>query len=419
MIRAEEDSWLGEPPITWSTRRLDTLGTFFKGGGGSKEDDVESGVPVVRYGELYTKFDRVITEARSFISESTSSKYTPLPRGSIVFAGSGEDPEDIGKCAVSLLNPPAYVGGDTVVFRPSSPDVNPLFLAYYLESHPLKALKAIRSTGFTVVHISSGKLKTLPVLLPPRRDQQQIAAFLDRETAQIDALIAQQELFIAHARERRAAVLEAAVAAPAGSRDVRALGSALERVDLRLPGVDLPLMSVSQTVGVVRRSSLTDTPPRAESLDAYKVCREGQLVFNKMKVRAGAIGVAPEDGLVTYHYEVMRVRPTADPAYLVYLMKSRALTAELVRRERGLSAGDESSRVRTTEVPFRILRGIQAHLPPVARQKEIVARLQHELTAADRLIAAIEEHITLAKERRAALITAAVTGRIDVTRTVN
>ena len=67
-------------------------------------------------------------------------------------------------------------------------------------------------------------------------------------------------------------------------------------------------MSVSQTRGViVERSELTDTPQRAESLDAYKVCREGNLVFNQMKIRSGAMGVAPEDGLVSYHYEVMRL----------------------------------------------------------------------------------------------------------------
>ncbi|SBT54320.1 hypothetical protein GA0070621_5331 [Micromonospora narathiwatensis] len=50
-------------------------------------------------------------------------------------------------------------------------------------------------------------------------------------------------------------------------------GAAVQKIDERIPGVDLPLMSVSQTKGVVRRSELTDAPQRAESLDAYKVCR--------------------------------------------------------------------------------------------------------------------------------------------------
>ena len=69
-------------------------------------------------------------------------------------------------------------------------------------------------------------------------------------------------------------------------------------------------MSVSQTRGVIRRSELTDVAPRAESLDSYKICRARDVVFNKMSIRSGAMGVADEDGLITYHYEVMRPRGT-------------------------------------------------------------------------------------------------------------
>jgi len=111
---------------------------------------------------------------------------------------------------------------------------------------------------------------------------------------------------------------------------VTRLGQALEKIDERIPGIDLPLMSVSQTRGVIRRSELTDAPQRAESLDEYKVCRKGDVVFNKMKIRSGAMGVAPEDGLVTYHYEVMRPRDDMDARYIVHLMKSSWFTSELI-----------------------------------------------------------------------------------------
>ena len=116
---------------------------------------------------------------------------------------------------------------------------------------------------------------------------------------------------------------------------MKRLGHALEKIDERIPGIDLPLMSVSQTRGVIRRSELTDMPQRAESLDEYKVCREGDIVFNKMKIRSGAMGVAPEDGLVTYHYEVMRLRDGMDARYIVHLMKSSWFTSELIARSAG------------------------------------------------------------------------------------
>lgn len=168
------EDWIGELPSTWTLTRLGTLGTFVKGSGGSKEDNRESGLPVVRYGELYTKFDRVIREPQSFIDPDAASRYTPLRTGSLVFAGSGEDPEEIGKAALSLLPAPAYVGGDSVIFTPRPDEIDPMYLTYVLDSKPLASNKAIRATGFTVVHISAGKLKTLPIPLPPLNEQRAI-----------------------------------------------------------------------------------------------------------------------------------------------------------------------------------------------------------------------------------------------------
>ena len=177
-------------------------------------------------------------------------------------------------------------------------------------------------------------------------------------------------------------------------------GALVERVDKRVPGSGLPLLSVSQTRGVIRRSELTDTPARAESLDHYKTCRSGDIVFNKMSVRAGAMGVAHEAGLVTYHYEVMRPRPGTDARYVVYLMKSEAFTAEMVRRERGIAAGDDSGSVRTTEVPFRVLRTIDTFVPSHAQQRAIADYLDRETAQIDAFIAKNEELVALLNERQ-------------------
>lgn len=185
-------------------------------------------------------------------------------------------------------------------------------------------------------------------------------------------------------------------------------GALVERVDKKIPGSKLPLLSVSQTRGVIRRSELTGTPGRAESLDHYKTCRAGDIVFNKMSIRAGAMGVAQEAGLVTYHYEVMRPRKGVDARYVVYLMKSEAFTAEMVKRERGIGAGDDSGAVRTTEVPFRVLRTIDTYVPPAVEQRAIADYLDRETAQIDAFIAKNEELITLLTERRAAVIASVI-----------
>lgn len=180
-------------------------------------------------------------------------------------------------------------------------------------------------------------------------------------------------------------------------------GTLVCRIDERGRGVNLPLMSVSQTLGVVRRSALTDDPPRADSLDDYKVCRAGDIVFNKMSIRDGAMGVAREDGLVTYHYEVMRPRPGADPRYVVYLMKSEWFTGELIQRERGIGAGGTSG-VRTTEVPFGVLRTIDAPIPESTAQRAIADYLDVETARIDRMIALRTEQARLMRTRLDGLV---------------
>jgi type I restriction enzyme S subunit len=184
---------------------------------------------------------------------------------------------------------------------------------------------------------------------------------------------------------------------------VTRFGHAMEKIDERIPGADLPLMSVSQTRGVIRRSELTDAPQRAESLDNYKVCRANDIVFNKMSIRSGAMGVAAEDGLVTYHYEVMRPREGTDPHFVAYLMKSSWFTEELIKRERGIGAGDQAN-VRTTEVPFSVLKTIDAYIPDYAEQRAIADYLDRETARIDALIGAQQRLIETLRERRGAVL---------------
>lgn len=184
-------------------------------------------------------------------------------------------------------------------------------------------------------------------------------------------------------------------------------GHAMEKIDERIPGADLPLMSVSQTRGVIRRSELTDAPQRAESLDNYKVCRANDIVFNKMSIRSGAMGVAAEDGLVTYHYEVMRPREGTDPHFIAYMMKSSWFTEELIKRERGIGAGDQAN-VRTTEVPFSVLKTIDAYIPSHVEQRAIADYLDRETARIDTLIDEQERLIEMLGERRQAVIESSV-----------
>src|SRR5690242_13474449 len=104
--------WLGEVPEHWDVSSIAHIGQLFKGNGGSKEDEVEVGVPCIRYGDLYTRHEFFITSAKACVSTERASAYTAIRRGDVLFAASGETIEDIGRSAVNLLDRPACCGGD-------------------------------------------------------------------------------------------------------------------------------------------------------------------------------------------------------------------------------------------------------------------------------------------------------------------
>lgn len=182
-------------PESWGLVELGTLGVFLKGSG-IRKDEAQSGeIPAVRYGELYTDHQEILRAHRSFISQAVSNTARPIRRGDILFAGSGETKEEIGKCTGFLGDYEAFAGGDIIIFRPSGAD--PRFLAYLLNSRPIAQQKAQRAQGDAVVHIYPDALSALRLSLPPLPEQQAIAAALsdaDGVVAGLERVIAKKRL---------------------------------------------------------------------------------------------------------------------------------------------------------------------------------------------------------------------------------
>ena len=202
--------WIGEVPVHWDTVKIARLGSLAKANGGSKQDNVDSGVPCIRYGDLYTTHEYFIRGSRSYIGPDKLGDYTPIRYGDALFAASGETFEDIGRSAVNLLREEACCGGDVIVLRPAT-NLDLLFLGYALGSMSSKAQKALMGKGYTVVHIYADQLRELIVALPAATEQEAIGTALNRETIRIDALIAKTQRSIDLLKERRAAFITAAV----------------------------------------------------------------------------------------------------------------------------------------------------------------------------------------------------------------
>ena len=170
----------------WQTKSLGDLGIFLKGKGIKRDDVTDDGVACIRYGELYTHYNDYIVTPRSRIPRAVADTALPIKHGDLLFAGSGETAEEIGKCAAYLAGEEAYAGGDIVVLRPS--DQNSLYLGHLLNHRVVAQQKARFGQGDAVVHISARNLAQVSVELPPLEEQDAIAQVLSDMDAEIAAL---------------------------------------------------------------------------------------------------------------------------------------------------------------------------------------------------------------------------------------
>lgn len=185
-----------EIPEGWSVSLLGELGTFSKGKGILKEQVISDGFPCIRYGEIYTTHDFIIKKFKSFISDDVANESKEIKNGDILFAGSGETVEEIGKAVAYIGNDKAYAGGDVIILS-TKKNVNPECLSYALETDFVKKQKRVLGQGNSVVHIYSSDLSKVKIPLPPLPEQKAIAQVLSTADATIhttEKLIAQKEL---------------------------------------------------------------------------------------------------------------------------------------------------------------------------------------------------------------------------------
>ena len=199
-------NWLGEVPSHWDVHQLGRIGRFSKGSGGTKDDDSDEGVPCIRYGDLYTQHRFFITKSRACVPSARAAAYTPLRYGDVLFAGSGETIDEIGKSAVNLIRGPACCGGDVILFRPSI-EIDARFLGYATDCPPAAYQKARMGRGITVMHIYWSDLKYLTVALPPLTEQAAIVRYLDFTEAKIRRYVDATQRLVGVLKERQPAVV--------------------------------------------------------------------------------------------------------------------------------------------------------------------------------------------------------------------
>jgi len=420
---------IGEVPPHWSVKPLRLIGRLLKGTGGSKEDVVEIGVPCVRYGDLYTTHNNFIEQARTYLTEDRAQDYTPIEYGDVLFAASGETIEEIGKSAVNLLHD-ARCGGDVVIFRPTKPSIA-RFFGYAMDAAPVAAQKSLAGRGTTVKHIYPDELREVVIAVPPVGEQQVIADYLDRETARLDALVAAKERVLGLLAEKRRALITRAVTrgldprAPLRDAGIPWLGEipahwkvlplkyGFSRIgsgttpptgSANYYDGDVPWVTTSELrENVVTSTNESVTQEALSALSSLRTYPTGSLLFAMYGATIGRIAVLGVEATVNQAVCVLADATSFETWFTFFSLQ--ASREHLIVQASG--AGQPN-------LNAEIVRNHRIACPPLQTQETIVEYIVAESVKSDALRSATERTIGLLKERRAALIAAAVTGQMDI-----
>jgi type I restriction enzyme S subunit len=317
--------------------------------------------------------------------------------------------------------------------RPQADQLDSRFLAGLMASAHGKAYFTSTSQQTTnLATTSSTKLKNFPLLLPPLTEQRAITTFLDRETARIDALIGHKERLIALLEEKRQAVISHAV--------VRGLDPEVPIKDSGVPWLGMVprhwrVLPVKRTwrqcdyglsesladVGEVRVLTMGNiqsgdvTIPEEGSWDhvpSQMLLEDKDLVYNRTNslIHVGKVGLfrAVPGVRVSFASYLVRIRfnDSADPVFMNYFLNSDGFLR--TAQSTALPSINQANLNPTRYGSLTIC------LPPIEEQREIVTVLGQYSDRNKAILVSIEEGIARLREYRTALISAAVTGQIDV-----
>lgn len=424
-VRDSGVPWLGEIPAHWDMTRLKFVARVQTGIALGKDyaGQATSEFPYLRVANVQDGFID-LSEVKTMAVPEREAAFATLRRDDVLM-NEGGDADKLGRGAIwdASINPCLHQN-HVFALRPMS--VSSEWLSTWTGSEFAKAYfetKAKQSTN--LASISSTNLLELPIAVPPDGEQHAIVARLAYETARLDALLAAKQRLLDLLTEKRKAIIATAVTrglapkarmaptgvewipeAPAHWRPSRV--GRLFRQSKVLGFPDLTVLSVYREYGVIERSSRDDNANvLPDDLSKYQLVEVGDLVVNKMKAWQGSLGISDFHGITSPDYVVFRPTHSELPEYLHFMLRTPQLTTVYLSNSNGI-------RINQWRIEPERFLNVPVLLPPVIEQKKIVEHIARETAKLDAVRAATERTIALLKERRSALIAAAVTGQLDV-----
>ncbi len=407
----------GAVPAGWTTTRLKHVSTVQTGITLSGEGDLaDPEWPYLRVANVQVGYVD-LHEIKTVRVPADKAAASLLQPGDVLMTEGG-DVDKLGRGALWRGELPDMLHQNHIFAVRPSEVLDSEFLVYWLDSPVARTY--FRTTAKQTTNLAGTNKSTLgnlPIPMPLLKDQRAIADYLDRETARVDTLIEEQQRLIEILLERRAAVISTALT-PTDSwarRRIKhigetSLGKMLDAGRVVRDG-DEPRPYVRaadvRADGSVNLVDLNEMPFSEAEMSVFDL-RAGDVLLIEGGATVGRPGFLwePAPG-IAFQKTVNRLRvgPQVDARFVYWSM---------LRLYESAHYANHYGAVSFVHLTGEKLREIELHLPSVDEQRAIVAYLDEQTAKIGALIAETDRFIDLSRERRSALVTAAVTGQIDV-----
>ena len=431
--------WLGDVPEHWEVKRLKWVGEAVIGLTYSPTDVVDEGEGTLVLRASNIQGGRIVLDDNVFVSAEIPRKLRTKANDIVICTRNGSR-DLVGKTGkISERESGLTFGAFTAVFRSSANDY-----MFYVFNSGLFSFQAGLYQTSTIFQLTNGTINAFQIPLPPPREQQAIAAFLDRETGRVDQLLAKKRELIERLKEKRTALISNTVARGLPPAAARAAGFP-ENPPLKPSGLDwlrdIPkhwevksltrltlairngtsatqLDDTDNTVPVTRIESISggrinfDKVGQVEwtpSIEGFRL-KKGDILLSHINSLSmvGNCALFDSDQPLYSGMNLLRIQPerTIHAPWLWRVISSDGIRKEISARAK--PAINQAS-VTTTQI-----KSLRLPVPPLAEQSAIAAYLDDETAKLDALVGKVEVAVERLQEHRTALITAAVTGKIDV-----
>lgn len=320
-------------PCDWITdKKLKDIGSFGKGKGIPGEKMQSEGVPCVGYGDIYMKYNFHFEKAQSFVDEETAKESQLIKKGTLLFTGTGETADEIGKCVCYNGEDDIYAGGDIITF--TTDQVNPLFIAYQqYQSFSLKK-KAGFGQGHSVVHIQKQNLEKLNLAYPSSaREQSRIAKILMKWNKAIEL----QEKTIEKLYTKRDAIIQRIIKKKDGWHQVQLSNVLYERSEFAAKDDGYPHASLTK-LGVSLKTDRYNRDFLVKSDDKkYKITHMNDICYNPANLKFGVICInkCEFDAIFSPIYVTYEVSPEYNTDFIGAILCSKDFVRYIRRYEVG------------------------------------------------------------------------------------